>query len=122
LFLRVYSAWLGVQSALIFKAEQVLRISSSLLLEEVTETALQLLISEMDPHAPVPLRELCLVCFAAGAGPLYICFNGNFQLKTMAASVELRDGLVYRDTRDNRLFVPPNEEFISLEKTKSKTK
>jgi hypothetical protein len=76
----------------------------------------------VDPHTPVPLRELCPVCFAAGADPLHICFDGNFQLKTMGTSVELRDGLVPRDTRDNRLFVPPNEDFVSLEKTTSKTK
>ena len=75
----------------------------------------------MDPHISISLKELCPVCFTAGVGPLYICFDGNFQLKIMGISVELRDGLVHRDTRDNRLFVAPNEEFVSLEKTTGKT-
>lgn len=59
---------------------------------------------------PLPLRCLCPVCFAAGVETLFLCFDGNFQLRTLkpprgSIPIELRH--LY----DCRLIVdkiPPN--------------
>jgi hypothetical protein len=54
---------------------------------------------------PVPLRNLCPICFGKDSKRAHICFDGNFQLKTLKPRGEGSAELTDRDKRDKRLFV-----------------
>jgi hypothetical protein len=60
--------------------------------------------SEPGHLEPLPLHRLCPVCFAAGVKTLFLCFDGNFQLRTVIPRGGLRL-IESRDMFDCRLFV-----------------
>jgi hypothetical protein len=111
-FRHIYSAWLEVQSILDVKAEQILKSPTTpgAVIQtsgsEVGSLSPQI---EMDELSPIPLKDLCPVCFGNPESEYAcICFDGNFQLKTLKSKAKTTNDInkqSQRDLRDKRLFV-----------------
>jgi hypothetical protein len=51
------------------------------------------------------MKKLCPICFASSNQRGHICFDGNFQLRTLGTLREKRTESSALDSRDNRIFV-----------------
>jgi hypothetical protein len=86
------------------KTNRLIQSSDSLTADTSNTSHLQALTEEVD-FSPIPLNELCPVCFAAGAETAFICCDGNFQLTTLGTRLEKRKGVSTQDLKDKRIFV-----------------
>jgi hypothetical protein len=112
-FLKVYQVWLEIRSAIDSKIEHILDSSRTLPADQSNVDGLRASIEEKDVNAPIAMKRLCPICFAPGREAAHICFDGNFQLKTLGTKREKREGLSSRDSRDKRLFVAATKELAT---------
>ena len=54
---------------------------------------------------PIRLRNLCPACFGPNSKRTPVCFDGNFQIKTLKVNNGRTETISERDHRDKRLFV-----------------
>jgi hypothetical protein len=112
-FLFAFSAWVRVQAILEQHIEKMIRLGAGLVEERndpadegnnPSEEGNNPAGSEPGHLEPLPLHRLCPVCFAAGVKTLFLCFDSNFQLRTVIPRGGLRL-IESRDMFDCRLFV-----------------
>jgi hypothetical protein len=112
-FLFAFSAWVRVQAILEQHIEKMIRLGAGIVEEgndpadegnNPSEVGNNPAGSEPGHLEPLPLHRLCPVCFAAGVKTLFLCFDGNFQLRTVIPRGGLRL-IESRDMFDCRLFV-----------------
>ena len=99
-FLQVFAVWVEVLSLLEHHAERLLR----------TDNASISVNNDGKAYACIPplsLSHLCPVCFGGDADTAFLCFDGNFQVKTIGSDL-IND----RDHRDSRIFVDEIPEQI----------
>jgi hypothetical protein len=104
-FLYTLLAWVRVQAILDQHIEKMIQLGAGLMEggnnpaeegNDATEEGNNPAGLEPLRLEPLPLHRLCPVCFAAGVKTLFLCFDGNFQLRTLIPRggprlIELRD-------------------------------
>jgi rubredoxin len=116
-FLFVLSAWVRSQAILEQLIEKMIQLAAVPAEEgnnaaEEGNNATGLKPGHLEP---LPLQRLCPVCFAAGVKTLFLCFDGNFQLRTLKPRGGLRL-IESRDLQDCRLFVDKTPTDVGEEK------
>jgi len=105
-----------VESIIKSKTDHLIRISESLEAELVNTKHLQLMVNDVE-LVHISMGDLCLMCFTEGSEKAFVCFDGSFQLTTLATKLEIQDGVSVQNLDNKRLFVskePPVEVIIKV--------